>query len=370
MKKISKPIYLSRPNIQRQDILNVVEVLKSGNLVQGLAVNELEKKFCQILQTSNCTALSNGTATLHLSLLALGVSKGDEVIVPAFSYIASANVIELVGAKPVFVDIDLDTFNIDVERIEEKITKNTKAIIVVHEFGLPAEMDHIMYLAESHNLYIIEDAACAVGSKYKGTMAGTIGHFGSFSLHPRKIITTGEGGIITCREEYNERFMKVMRNHGAEYKNGSTNFIMSGYNYRLTDIQASLAINQLDKLTDIIKTRNALAKLYLENLNQAKYKVPVVFDHCQTNWQTFHVIVNENIEREALIEYLAEHNVFVNYGAQCIPETQYYKEKYMYDSSSLYPNSYKSYYQGLALPMCETYTSDEINYTIQLLNNF
>ena len=370
MQKRNTPLYLSRPNIEGEDIQNVIEVLKSGNLVQGSAVSKLEKRFCEILQTSNCTALSNGTATLHLSLLALGISKGDEVIVPAFSYIASANVVELVGAKPVFVDIDIDTFNINIEEIENNISKNTKAIIVVHEFGLPAEMDQIMFLAKKYNLFVIEDAACAIGSKYKGSMVGSIGDFGSFSLHPRKIITTGEGGIVTCREDYNETFMKVIRNHGVEYSNGSIEFIKAGYNYRLTDIQASLALNQLDRLTSIIEKRNALAQLYLRNLNPEKYKLPVIFNHCQTNWQTFHIIVNENINRKALIKYLADYNILVNNGAQCIPDTRFYKKKYSFDSSVQYPNSYKSYHQGLALPMCETYTADDINYTIQLLNSF
>ena len=196
MKKSISTNIFSRPGINDVDISNVVEVLRSGNLVQGEKVLELEEKTSLYVNSKKCSAVSNGTASLHLALIALGVGPGDEVIIPAFSYIATGNVVEIVGAKPIFVDIDLDTFNIDAGKIESKITKNTKCIMpVIHEFGLCAPMEEIMRISKKHNIPVIEDAACALGASLNGKSAGTFGEFGSFSLHPRKSITSERGAF-------------------------------------------------------------------------------------------------------------------------------------------------------------------------------
>ena len=238
MKKVSLPIFLSRPGINDVDISNVVEVLRSGNLVQGEKVLELEEKTSLYVNSKKCSAVSNGTASLHLALIALGVGPGDEVIIPAFSYIATGNVVEIVGAKPIFVDIDLDTFNIDAGKIESKITKNTKCIMPVHEFGLCAPMEEIMRISKKHNIPVIEDAACALGASLNGKSAGTFGEFGSFSLHPRKSITSGEGGLLVSSAIELDDKIKILRNHGVDLKATHPNFVAAGYNYRLTDIQA------------------------------------------------------------------------------------------------------------------------------------
>lgn len=370
MKKFEHPIYLSRPNIVEKDIEAVVEVLKSGNLVQGKHVQEFEQKIAKHNSSEYVTAVSNGTASMHLALVSLGIGPGDEVILPAFSYIATANVIELVGAKPVFVDIDLATFNINVTKIEEAITDNTKCIMPVHEFGLCADIDPILELGKKYNLPIIEDAACAIGAKYKGKYAGTFGDFGSYSLHPRKSVTSGEGGIIVSKTGAHDQLVKTLRNHGVQYKDGAMDFVLAGFNYRMTDFQAALVSSQFDRIDEILKTKERLANIYLAQLKNSSIVLPIVPENCIHTWQTFHVLCESATFRNNLINHLKDNNVFCNYGAQCIPEMTYYKNKYQLDVRSKYKNAYKSFTCGLALPLGELMTEKEVKYVCEIINNY
>ena len=188
-------IPLGRPDITEKDIDAVAAVLRTGMLIQAKNVIALEEAFTNFVNSKHAVAVSSGTATLHLALKLLGIGPGDEVIVPAFSYVATANVVELVGATPVFVDIELSTFNIDVNQIETKISSHTKAIIPVHEFGLACDMETICSIAEKYKIYVIEDAACALGAVQNGKKAGTFGIMGSFSLHPRKSRSVNEFSV-------------------------------------------------------------------------------------------------------------------------------------------------------------------------------
>jgi len=369
-KNISLPIYLSRPNIDEQDISSVIEVLRSGNLVQGEKVLKLEDNINEYLGTKYCSAVSNGTASLHLALVTLGIGPGDEVIIPAFSYIATSNVIELVGATPIFIDINSVTFNINASKIEEKITKRTKCIMPVHEFGLCADMDSIIGLAKKHKLFIIEDAACAIGAKYKNKYAGTFGHFASFSLHPRKSITCGEGGLIITNSDVFDKKIKTLRNHGIEPNSYPANFISAGFNYRLTDFQAAMVNSQMRRLDLIINKKSSLVKIYFENLREDIIKLPTVPKDYKHAWQTFHVVVNSHENRNKLIDFLKENQVFCNYGAQCIPEMSFYKKKYKLNCKEDFPNAFESYTCGLALPLGENSTEDEIYYVCELINKF
>lgn len=215
-------IPLSRPHIIEKDINAVKKVLESGMLVQGREVETFEKRIASYLGIKNAIAVSNGTASLHLALIALGIGPGDEVIIPAFSYIATANVLELVGAKPVFVDVELETCNIKVDKIEEFITPNTKAIMPIHEFGLACDISAIVEIADKHHLYVIEDAACALGAKEDDKSVGSFGNFGSFSFHPRKNITSGEGGMMTTDDSDLAEKVRILRNHGIGSWNGKT----------------------------------------------------------------------------------------------------------------------------------------------------
>lgn len=365
---IGQFIPLAKPNILEKDIALVTDVLRSGMLVQGKYVDELEKCFVHNTGANYASALSNGTATLHLALIALGIKAGDEVIVPAFSYIATANVIELVGAKPIFVDIDLTTFNIDVTKIEDAITSKTKAIIPVHEFGLACDIEFVMNIAKKYNLFVIEDTACALGAEYKDKHVGSFGDFGSFSLHPRKAITCGEGGMLITNNLYLDKKIKILRNHGTEIIDGKMNFTEFGFNYRMTDFQAALVVAQLDRLQNSIKYKNELANIYFSEIKSDKIQFPFIPNYTAHTWQTFHVVLDESVSRDEIIVKLKENNIGANYGAQCMPYMKSFKEKYNYNCEILFPNALKSYKQGLALPIYELLNKEQIHYISKTLN--
>jgi len=345
-------IPLSAPSITEADIDAVSHVLRSGMVVQGENVAALEKAVGEYLGIRNVVAVSNGTASLHLALVAFGIGAGDEVIVPAFSFVATANVVELVGARSVFVDIEQDTFNIDMSKIEAAITPHTKAIIPVHEFGLACDISAIVEIARKHELLVIEDAACALGAREDGRFAGTFGNVGSFSLHPRKAVTSGEGGLLTTNDDALAEKFRILRNHGIRHRDGRTEYAAAGFNYRMTDFQAALVRGQFERLDDIVNRRNELASVYLEKLSPAKnLMLPAVPRQKNHTWQTFHTLISDDVDRDMLIAKLKQRGIGSNYGAQCIPDQEYYRNKYSLDSASLYPNALRSNKHGLALPL-------------------
>ncbi len=354
-------IPLMIPDIREEDIQEVVSVLRSGMLVQGERVENFEKQFAKFIGVSHAIAVSNGTASLHLALVALGIGKGDEVIVPAFSFLATANVVELVGATPIFVDIELNSFNIDVSLIEKSITDKTKAIIPVHEFGLACDITSVCELANKHGLKVIEDAACALGSTENEQYTGSFGNTGSFSFHPRKAITSGEGGMITTNDDDLARKLRILRNHGIEIQSGKMEFVDAGFNYRMTDFQAALLSSQFERFSEIIEVKNKLAEVYFNELhNCEKIQLPVFFKNKKHTWQSFHIILDTNISRDGIIEQLKEVGIGTNLGAQCMPAQPYYFNKYKLNYLELFPNSMKAYEHGLVLPLYNNLTSEQI----------
>jgi dTDP-4-amino-4,6-dideoxygalactose transaminase len=344
-------IKLSKPYITEECIENVVEVLRSGNLVHGENVKKLEEEICSYLGIKYAVAVANGTAALHLALVASGIGPGDEVIVPAFTFPATANVVDLLGAKSVLVDINLDDFCINISLIEQAITSKTKAIMPVHEFGQSARMDKLMEIANKHKLKIIEDAACALGSEFNNQKAGTFGDIGCFSLHPRKAITSGEGGLIVTDNADTAKVLKILRNHGIEYTNGSMDFVQAGFNYRLTDFQAALCLPQLHVIEEIIKNRKMQADIYNQKLNTiAEITIPQVFSDRRMIYQTYHIVLDKNINRNNLIKYLKDNSIETNYGAQALNTLGYFSQKYNYLPSD-FPNAVIANTQGLALPL-------------------
>ncbi|MGB4205793.1 MAG: DegT/DnrJ/EryC1/StrS family aminotransferase [Bacteroidales bacterium] len=352
-------IPLMIPDIQQQDIDAVVEVLKTGMLVQGQKVEELEKNIAGYLGVKHAVAASSGTATLHIALLASGIGTGDEVIVPAFSFMATANVIELTGARPVFVDIDIKTFNIDVIKIEEAITRNTKAIMPVHEFGMACNITEICEIASKYNLIVIEDAACALGAKENGKYAGSFGDIASFSFHPRKAITSGEGGmLVTNNDKLAEKF-RILRNHGISSTNEKTEFVETGFNYRMTDFQAALVNSQFQRFEQILDYRNTLAGIYFEQLkNVPAIQLPFLPDNKNHTWQSYHILVPAN--RDQIIKKLKAENIGTNLGAQCMPFQEYFQRKYRLDCQKLFPNAMKAYNQGLVLPLYNQLDAEDL----------
>jgi len=265
-------IPIAKTNLLDTEINAVLDPLQSGWLVQGPKVKEFEEKWSNFTGAKHSIAVTSCTSALHLSLAASGFGSGDEAIVPAFTWISTANVVEHLGGKVVFCDIDLGTFNIDIDQIESKITSKTKAIFPVHLFGLSADMDPILELAHKHNLFVVEDAACGFGSKYKGRHVGNFGDTGCFSFHPRKAITTGEGGMVTTNDSNLADKIRRLRDHGATMSDlqrhlGARPYLLSdhpdaGYNQRMTDLQAALGSAQMDRADDIVAERQHLAGKY------------------------------------------------------------------------------------------------------------
>lgn len=358
-----------QPSLRDTDINAAIKVLKSGMLVQGKEVEGFEKNFSKYIGVKYAIAVSSGTAALHLALLVLGIKKGDEVIVPAFSFVATANVVELVGAKPVFVDINLETFNINTTLIQKAITKKTKAIIPVHEFGLPADMLAIRKIAKANNIPIIEDAACALGAYENKKHVGSFGNITAFSLHPRKAITSGEGGILTTNDSKVADKLKVLRNHGIKIIKSKMEFVEAGYNYRMTNFQAALVNSQLNRIQTQLIKKNNLSKIYLNNITNKKIKLPSVPSGKEHSWQTFHILLDKSINRNELIKYLHTKNIGTNNGAQCIPAQIFYQKKYTLDCLKHFPNAMFAYKQGLALPLYEKLSKQQVIYISNTLNS-
>ncbi len=356
------------PSLTEDDITAVTAVLRSGMLVQGKEVAALETEVSNIVNTKYAAALSNGTATLHLALVSLGIKPGDEVIVPAFSYVATANAVELVGALPVFVDIDPATFNIDVSKIENAITSNTKAIIPVHEFGLACDISGIMQIADKHGLHVIEDAACALGAAEDNKPVGSFGTFGSFSFHPRKSVTSGEGGILTTNDQALVERIQTLRNHGIKPGVSSMDFIEAGFNYRMTDFQAALVNSQLTRLEEIIKAKQLLADIYLNILNTENLSLPSVPAGKNHTWQTFHTVLHKRHDRNKVTEQLKQKGIGANYGAQCIPAVTFYQNKYAHNCAEKFPHALHAFNNGLALPLYPQLTEENITYIAHELN--
>lgn len=291
-------IPITKPFFGSEELQAIQLPLESGWVVQGPFVAEFEERFSAYTKSPFSVATSSCTASLHIAVATLGLKPGDEVIVPAFTWVSTANVIEYMGAKPIFCDIDLRTFNIDVERIEALITTRTVGIIPVHLFGLSADMNPIMEIARKHGLWVVEDAACSFGGWYHGKHSGTIGDLGCFSFHPRKSITTGEGGMITCQRADLAELSKSLRDHGASRSdlarhNAKAAFLLAeykilGYNYRMTDIQGALGCVQMRRAEWILGERARRARIYDEMLMGMDWLgTPSVPDGCIHGYQAY-----------------------------------------------------------------------------------
>lgn len=324
-------IPIAKPDMTEEEIQAVAEVLKSGMLVQGKKVKELEEKFAKYIGTKYAVATSSGTTALHVALAAHGIGPGDEVITSPFTFIASANSILFCRAKPVFVDINPDTFNIDALKIEEKISPKTKAIMPVHLFGQTCDMEKINQIAEKHNLIIIEDACQAHGAEYKGKRAGSFGT-GCFSFYPTKNMTTGEGGIITTNREEIYNKARLLRNHGMPERYNHT---MLGYNYRMTDIHAAIGIKQIEKIEEYNHKRIQNAQFLTENINTAGILAPKTSPDSRHVYNQYTLrITNEcRLRRAEIINNLKEAGIghFIYYPNLVYEQEPYVSKEYPMD---------------------------------------
>jgi perosamine synthetase len=337
-----KTIPIARPSFGLNEEKAVLEVLRSGWVSQGPCVAEFERKFAEYVGAAHAVAVSSCTTALHLAFLAAGVKPGDEVLCPSLSFIATANAIVHAGASPIFVDIDRSTYNMDPACIERAITPRTRAILVVHQIGLPSPLDEIRSIAATHGLMMIEDAACAIGSEYKGRSIGSPHtSMACFSFHPRKILTTGEGGMITTADEKLATRLRKLRQHAMTVsdlaRHSSTQVVTEsydevGYNYRMTDLQAAIGLVQLQRLEEMLARRRALALRYSSSLSSLSWLVPPKEPaDCCHNFQSYMVLLQRDapITRDQLMQELLNRGVSSRRGVMAIHrESRYRSEKW------------------------------------------
>ncbi|OGK24581.1 aminotransferase DegT [Candidatus Roizmanbacteria bacterium RIFCSPHIGHO2_02_FULL_37_9b] len=333
-------IPITKPYFSAEDAKAVSNTVLSGWVTQGPRVKEFEEKFAAYIGSKYAVAVSSCTTALHLALIVCGIKAGDEVICPSLSFIATANVIRYVGAKPVFADVDRSTYNLDPQSAENVISKKTKAILLVHQLGMPADIDAFKSLSKKFNLKLIEDAACAIGSIYHGKKIGSHSDLVCFSFHPRKVITTGDGGMITTSNRDHYQRLKLLRQHGMSTDDRTRHeakkiifekYVELGYNYRMTDIQASLGITQLKKLDYILKKRREIAEKYNQVFKKIPYlEIPTEKKGNLTNYQSYTILLKKNspVSQKKMMNALLNRGIATRRGVMLIHQEPAYKNLY------------------------------------------
>lgn len=350
---------LTRPLFGDEEIEMVRRCLDSGWVTQGPMVRQFEELFLRRHPVGYAISCTSCTAALHLALIALGLGPGDEVIVPSFTWVTSAHAAEYVGAKPVLCDIDPRTFNMDVASLRASITSRTKAIMPVHLFGLAADMDPIMAAASEHGLAVIEDAACAIGTRYKQRPVGGIGTIGCFSFHPRKVVTTGEGGMLTTNDPDLAKRLRSLRNHGATpaptpvrpFDMGPFDHL--GFNYRLSDIQAAVGVVQMGRLDTLLAERRACALRYGALLKELPWvDPPREPEGSHHTFQSYVMWVRPDApaSRNDIMLHLERQGIQSRPGTLAVHMTGYYRAKYGYRPEDL-PVSRLAQEQTITLPI-------------------
>ncbi len=360
-------IRLAIPAIDQAEIDAVTEVLRSGYLVQGPKVAEFESAIAELVGVQHAVAVSSGTAALHLALLALDIGPGDIVITTAYSWPATANVIELCGAETRFVDICLEDFNIDVVQLEAECERlqtdpatagRVKAIMPVHAFGMPANMTEIMRIAEKYDLKVVEDAACALGASWEGKQCGSWGVLGCFSFHPRKTITTGEGGVVTTNDEAVANRLRTLRNHGLSPTASASDFVEPGFNYRLTEIGAAIGNAQLKKLNELIKVRREKVAVYNDLFCGTKVGLSKADPLANSVYQSYVIRLPYELNSTDVIAQLRRLGIECTIGTYYIALTSAYRSKYGFSPSD-FPNTHAASLCAITLPMHGELTNDQ-----------
>lgn len=374
-----RKIEISQPATGIEEWEATRESLESGWLTQGPKVAAFEKAFAVKHGVKHALAVTSCTTALHLALGAFGIGPGDEVIVPSFTWVATANVVLYCGATPVFVDIDPYTYNMDPRLVAAKVTARTKAIIPVHLFGLCADIKEIKKSLPEH-VVIIEDAACAAGAVYEGKFAGSLSEIAAFSFHPRKTITTGEGGMVTTNDDLIAERVSQMRSHGASISEEQRHkgpkpyilpeFNLLGYNYRMTDLQGAVGLKQLEKLDRFIEERRKWSKYYCENLRSIPWlRLPSEPEHGSHSWQAFVCFVLQDkapIRRNEMMEHLFHKGISTRPGTHAVHTLGLYK--LLFDCKPEdYPNAYICQNSTLALPLHNRMDKEDFDYVIDAI---
>ncbi len=366
-----KKIPFSSPDIQDVDIEAVSAVIRSGWLAHGDYSHKLEELFCSFTGAKYATTVSNCTAGLHLSCIAAGFGPGDEVIVPAQTHTATSHAVEFTGAKAVFVDVDPITGNILIEKIEQHINESTKGIIPVHMAGYPCDMDKILSISDQYNLFLIEDCAHALGTRFETNHVGNFGSTGCFSFYPTKQITTGEGGVVISNNEEVIENIKKMKAFGIDTppelrkKPGVYDVQGLGYNYRMTDFQAALGVGQMERYKDNLAIRKENAKHYCKLLKSDKISFTEYRD--ENSYFLFQIILDDSINRDTVINELKNNNIgFSIHYATPVPLMSYYSKKYGYNAQD-FPNAVGYGNQSISLPVHAQISYDDIEHISGLL---
>lgn len=381
-------IPISKTVFGPEEMRAVQRPLESGWVVQGPYVAEFERKFSAFTSAPFAAAATSCTTATHLCLVALGLRPGDEVIVPGFTWVSTANAVEYERATPVFCDVDLASFNIDVDRLASLITPRTVGVIPVHLFGLCADMDRVLDIARRHGLWVMEDAACAFGALYRGKHAGTLGDAGAFSFHPRKSITTGEGGMVTTADAQFDRRVRSLRDHGASRSDlsrhqASAAFLLSdydqvGYNYRMTDIQGALGSAQMDRAEWILTERRRRARRYDALLADASWlRLPQVPDDHVHGFQSYVCLYAPeepsfgNLDalherRNRLMARLENQGIATRQGTHAPIALGYYQDKYRL-ALEAFPNAWFADRLSIALPLYPQMTDAEQDSVVRAL---
>jgi dTDP-4-amino-4,6-dideoxygalactose transaminase len=340
-------IPIAKPYLDATEADAAREAVLSGWISQGPQVAAFEQEFSAAIGAPHACAVSNCTTALHLALLALGVGPGDEVITASHSFIASANSIRYCGATPVFVDIDPATYNLDPERVAEAVSDRTRAILTIHQMGMPCDLTALLAVANRHGIALIEDAACAIGSQVNingewEPVGKPHGAMACFSFHPRKVITTGEGGMVTTSDPEQDRKLRLWRQHGMDVpdtvRHGSPQVIFEsyqcvGYNYRMTDVQAAVGRKQLERLPELVARRRALAERYSELLGNLEGLIlPYEPEWARSNWQSYCVRLPSRVDQKAVMQNLLDQGIATRRGIMCAHrEAPYLADKPRHD---------------------------------------
>lgn len=346
-------IRLAKPYLDPDETREIATVLETGYLTQGPKAAEFEAVVASYLGVEHAVATTSATTALHLAMVALEIGPGDEVIVPSFTFPATVNVVIQQGAIPVLADIDLDTFNISPQSLAEHITPKTKAVMPVHLFGLPAPMEPILAITRPRGIPVVEDAACALGAWIDGKPCGTLGDMACFSFHPRKIITTGEGGMLTTNNAAVGPRVRRLRQHGGERVNNRFTFVEPGFNYRMSDINAAMGVAQMRKLDWIVSERRRLAGLLSQAIRArgpSGVQVPTEPEGYRHTFQSYVVLLADVIDRDGVIRRMAEQGVETTVGTYALHTESYFRQRFGGEETDLF-NSLRAWRQALALPL-------------------
>jgi len=359
---------MSMPDITSVEIQAVVRVIQSGNLSMGSRTQALEELASAKVSAKHGVAVMNGTSALHLCMVAAGISPGDEVITSPFSFVASSNCVLYERAKPVFVDIDPTTLNIDPAKIEAAITENTKAIIPVHVFGQPADMDQILEIAQRHNLLVIEDAAEAVGAEYKGRYVGALGKAGVFAFYPNKQMTTGEGAVIVTNDEEWANLFRSLRNQGRDIFDAWLNHSRLGYNYRMSELNSAVGVAQMQRLDEMLNKRGAVANKYNQFIDQLENvsSLTIAPSTTRMSWFVYAVRFSPSVNRNQVMELLSEKGIPSRPYFSPIHLQPFYQKRFGFKQGD-YPETEAAGSSMLALPFHANLNDEEINVVCEAL---